>query len=196
LHELGATLGPRFERHGIYTFEAIIGRYESFRTSGDGALQEAIASIGEEIGWLRQHQAERAAGPRGLIHGDLFRDNVLFHDQGLTLLDFEQASHGSLVYDLAVCVNAWCYLDKHFDERLVRGLVSGYRAIRSLSVADLALLYIESRAAAMRFTVTRITDVYLPDTGQDGKDFRRYLARLQALRAAGRDGFAGWLGPL
>ncbi|HUH05847.1 MAG TPA: hypothetical protein VML75_27850, partial [Kofleriaceae bacterium] len=63
-------------------------------------------------------------------------------------------------------------------------------------LADLALLYVETRAAAMRFTVTRITDVYLPRTGNEEKDFRRYLARLQHLRAIGADGFAAWLEPM
>jgi homoserine kinase type II len=196
LHHIGLGLGERFDRAGIYTFEAIAARFASLRDSPDRQLRDAIAAIGEEIAWLEQRAEQRAAGPRGLIHGDLFRDNVLFHDQGLTLLDFEQASEGSLVYDLAVCANAWCYLYKGFDERLLRALVKGYRDIRSLSGADLALLYVEARAAAMRFTVTRITDVYLARTGQEGKDFRRYLARLQQLREVGSDGFAGWLGPM
>jgi homoserine kinase type II len=196
LHQIGFELAPRFERDGIYTFAAICDRYRSFCQVPDPELAEAIAAIGEEIAWLEQRAEQRGATARGLIHGDLFRDNVLFHDQGLTLLDFEQASQGSLVYDLAVCVNAWCYLHKGFDERLVRALVNGYRANRSLELADLALLYVETRAAAMRFTVTRITDVYLPRTGNQEKDFRRYLARLQHLRAIGDDGFAAWLAPM
>jgi len=98
------------------------------------------------------------------------------------LLDFEQASTGALVYDLAVCINAWCFVDD-FDPALIEALVAGYQQVRPLDPGERALLPVEARAAAMRFTVTRITDVYLPGVDLPGKDFRRYLRRLERLRA-------------
>jgi homoserine kinase type II len=132
--------------------------------------------------------------PRGPIHADLFRDNVLFDDAGsvAALIDFEQACVGSLAYDLAVLLNAWCFGDD-FDPALSRAMVDGYRAVRPLPPADREALYIECRGAAARFAVTRITDVHLQTTSST-KDFRRYLARLARWQSASRAGFARDLG--
>jgi homoserine kinase type II len=146
----------------------------------------------DELAWLSARAAERAAAPRGVIHGDLFRDNVLFDGEDLVaLLDFEQASTGSLVYDVAVCVNAWCYGDA-FDAALVRAMCGGY-AGRAMSRAEARALMIELRAAAMRFMVTRITDVHLPGVELAGKGFDRFQARLESWRALGDAGLADWL---
>jgi homoserine kinase type II len=196
LHLAGLKTDDRYKRPGRYTFDQIVSRYQSFAESDDGELADAIAAIGDEITWLTERRAERDAAPRGVIHGDLFRDNVIFHDQGVSLIDFEQASWGSLVYDLAVCVNAWCFGKKRFNKHLVKELVAGYQKSRPLTDPEKPLLYVEARAAAMRFTVTRITDVYLPATGQEDKDFRRYLKRLEELREVGADEFAGWTGAM
>ncbi len=186
LHLAGLELGPAHHRDGIYTFAAICERFAGLRDSGDPELARAIAVISDEIAWLEARADERAAAPRGIIHGDLFRDNVLFTPSGAaSLIDFEQASTGALVYDLAVCVNAWCFADA-FDDVLITALVDGYDDVRPLGPAERALLHVEARAAAMRFTITRITDVYLPKVDLPGKDFRRYLARLEQLRARGR----------
>lgn len=186
LHLAGLELGPEHHRDGIYTFAAICERFAGFRDHPDAALAPAVPVIADEIAWLQARAGERAAAPHGIIHGDLFRDNVLFDGTGAaTLIDFEQASTGALVYDLAVCVNAWCYVDD-FDDALITALVGGYQAVRPLDARERALLWVEARAAAMRFTVTRITDVHLPGVDLPGKDFRRYLHRLQRLRARGR----------
>lgn len=185
LHVAGLGVAPRFVRDGIYTFDAIVRRLDGFRDSTDPALAEAIALLVDEAAWLGGHAGHRAAAQRGIIHGDLFRDNVMFDgDRVVALIDFEQASVGSLVYDIAVCINAWCFDDRP-DEALAESLLAGYRAVRELDTPSLAMLYPELRAAAMRFAVTRITDVYLPGVHRPGKDFRRYIARLQAWRAIG-----------
>jgi len=171
------------ERLGIYTFDKIVDRFNGFRDNTDAALAPALADIAEEIRWLRAQAEVRSAASRGIIHGDLFRDNVMFDDTELVaLIDFEQASTGSFAYDIAVCINAWCYRDNDFDMTLVAGLVAGYAGVRPLSAGDRQAIHVETRLAAMRFTVTRITDVYLADTGATGKDFRDYLRRLQRLR--------------
>ncbi len=171
------------ERLGIYTFDRIVDRYQGFCDSADPALAAANTAIADEIDWLRSQQAVRAAASRGIIHGDLFRDNVLFDgDELVALIDFEQASTGSFAYDIAVCINAWCYRNNDFDKQLVAGLIEGYERTRPLTVGDRQAIHTETRLAAMRFTVTRITDVYLAETGAEGKDFRDYLARLVRLR--------------
>lgn len=179
LHLAGLPLADRFARAGIYTYADIVARYESFRELDDPALHDARFQIADEIAWLDGHAVTRAEAPRGIIHGDLFRDNVLFAADGAlaALIDFEQASSGSLVYDLAVCLNAWCFGDD-FDLALVRAMIDGYAAVRPLDAAERAALPVECRAAAMRFAVTRITDVHLADTVST-KDFRRFLARMR-----------------
>jgi homoserine kinase type II len=192
LHEAGLPIAERFERAGIYTFDDIVGRFEGLRGSADPALVPALLAIGEEIPWLRERARVRDAATRGLIHGDLFRDNVVFRGNELAaLIDFEQASSGSLVYDLAVCVNAWCF-DEDVKPALARAMVGGYASLRALSAAEREALYVELRAAAMRFTVTRITDVYLPGNDHPEKDFRRYARRLERWRELGPDAVAGW----
>ncbi len=127
----------------------------------------------------------REALPSGLVHGDLFRDNVLWDDGELVaLIDFESASRGTFVYDLAVCVHAWCYGDS-FDLELVRALVSGYTEKRRLSDAERAAFSVEAALAALRFAVTRITDYAMraPEGQAPLRDYRRFLARLQAVEA-------------
>ena len=97
------------------------------------------------------------------------------------ILDFEQASGGSLAYDLAVCINDWCWHDGPKPE-LAAALLAGYERERPLTDADRAALPIEVRAAAVRFTITRITDVYLAKVDNPEKDFRAFLARSEAWR--------------
>jgi homoserine kinase type II len=104
----------------------------------------------------------------------------------VALLDFEQASTGAWIYDLAVCLNAWCFAGA-LSPALVRAMVGGYRGVRELEADEYALLYVEARAAAMRFTVTRITDVHLPGSALPGKDFREFLGRLESWRSLGAE---------
>jgi homoserine kinase type II len=185
LHVAGAPLAQRFARDGHYTFAAIVERFEGFRGVADAAVRAAVPLIGDELDWLRARSALRAAAPHGVIHQDLFRDNVLFDAGGgiAALIDFEQACTGSLTYDLAVCINAWCYGDD-FELGLVRELIAGYQEVRALAAEEREALAIECRAAALRFAVTRITDVHLQHTVST-KDFRRYLDRLVRWRVLG-----------
>jgi homoserine kinase type II len=200
LHRAGAPLARNMARTGIYTTGHIAERHARLCAdpvaSRDPNLEAALAAVGDELAWLDERRAERAAAPTGIIHGDLFRDNVLFETGGsrvVALLDFEQASLGAWVYDLAVCLNAWCFDRGSISRALVRALVDGYRRERALDPIEAALLHVEARAAAMRFTVTRITDVYCRGLALAGKDFRGYLARLDAWRQLGPDGLAAWL---
>jgi homoserine kinase type II len=136
------------------------------------------------------HHASRSPSslPSGLIHGDLFRDNVLWHvradgsEELLALLDFESASAGVFVYDLMVCVHAWCY-GSAFDLERVRALIGGYREERELTREERAGLVHQGALAALRFASTRLTDFSLRALpGQaPARDFRRFLARLDAL---------------
>jgi homoserine kinase type II len=123
--------------------------------------------------------------PAGLIHGDLFRDNVLWQDGELrALLDFESASRGIFAYDIMVCVHAWCYGDG-YQLSHVAALLDGYAKVRALEAREWQLLPALGALAALRFATTRITDFSLRAVpGQPpARDYRRFLGRLAALEA-------------
>jgi homoserine kinase type II len=161
---------------------------------------------------LRKTLAEIAAArdatiPRGLTHGDVFRDNVLWaagsaeggtaqirtRDEIVAVLDFESASRGPFVYDLAVTLLAWCYGDV-LEPSLGRAMVAGYGSERALTDAETRAFYTEARLAATRFTITRITDYAMRGgEGRVMKDWRRFLGRLDALEAMGEAGFANFV---
>ncbi|HYD89037.1 MAG TPA: homoserine kinase [Vitreimonas sp.] len=101
-----------------------------------------------------------SALPRGPIHADLFPDNALFLGERLTgVIDFYFACTDFLAYDLAVCLNAWCFAEKR-DYDVARGgaMIAAYETIRPLSEAERAVLPTLCRGAALRFFGTRLAD--------------------------------------
>ncbi|HSV44845.1 MAG TPA: homoserine kinase [Ramlibacter sp.] len=106
-----------------------------------------------------------AALPRGPIHADLFRDNVMFHEGRLTgFFDFYFAGVDSWLFDIAVCLNDWC-IDLETgapDAARSRAFLDAYGAARPLGAAERQLLPAMLRAAALRFWISRLWDFYLP----------------------------------
>jgi homoserine kinase type II len=182
LHVAALELPAAWRRGSIYDPDHLAARYERFATGFDPTLARAIEVLGEELAAIGESAVRRRRATHGIIHGDLFRDNVLWEGGRPTaLLDFEQASGGSLAYDLAVCINDWCWTGAPRIE-LAAALIAGYERVRPLTAADRDALPIEVRAAAARFTITRITDVYLARVANPDKDFRAFLARCEAWR--------------
>nr|MBA3538676.1 phosphotransferase [Deltaproteobacteria bacterium] len=182
LHRIGLELPAAWRRGSIYDHDHLLSRFARFEDHVDPALARAIELLGEELALATDAMALRRRATQGIIHGDLFRDNVLWEDGQVTaVLDFEQASGGSLVYDLAVCINDWCWTNEPRLE-LASALIAGYQTVRPLTVHDRTALPIEVRVAAARFTITRITDVYLARLTNPEKDFRAFLARVEAWR--------------
>jgi homoserine kinase type II len=127
--------------------------------------------------------------PSGIVHGDLFRDNVLFRDGTIVaLLDFESAFHGPFVYDLLVTIAAWCYRSS-FELEQARALVEGYESVRPLEPAERGALRTEGALACLRFVTSRITDFELRAApgAPPLRDYRRFLARLEAIEAGALD---------
>ena len=152
-------------------------------------LEPAIALLKPE---LTQLGPERTADiPAGIIHGDLFVDNVMYDEPGNLV-----ASWGRLAYDLAVTTLAFGYGRDDFRPEIVRALIDAYVAARSASRpvtdAERAAFGAELRFVACRFAVTRITDVHLKREagGAPGKNYQRYLDRLASVKQhlAARDG--------
>lgn len=182
LHVVGLELPTSWRRGSIYDHAHLVTRYARFQHSFDPELARAVALLGDELAFATDSAPVRRRATTGIIHGDLFRDNVLWDDGRLVaLLDFEQASGGSLAYDLGVCINDWCWTGEPRIE-LAAALLAGYQTVRTLTIGDRDALPIEVRAAAARFTITRITDVYLARVPNPDKDFRAFLARVEAWR--------------
>ena len=121
--------------------------------------------------------------PGGVIHGDLFPDNVFFRDGRLTgMIDFYFACNDMFSYDLGVCLNAWCFEpDLSFNITKARRLLTAYRKVRDFSADELEALPLMAQGAAMRFLLTRLYDwLYTPaDVLVTRKDPLPYLARLR-----------------
>jgi homoserine kinase type II len=168
-------------REGRFTFADIVRLL-------DLASAASRPELSADIARLRTLHAELTATapvlPRGVVHGDLFRDNVLWQGQQLVaLLDWESASDGVVVYDLAVTMLAWCCGDT-LDWQLARALVAGYQRERPLSESEWQGLHWCLRAACLRFASSRLIDVYLKGTYPPGyKSYARFLTRLDAVEA-------------
>ena len=135
---------------------------------------------------FQNHVAARsayAALPRGPIHADLFRDNVMFEDGKLTgLFDFYFACVDSWLFDIAVCLNDWCVdlATGAHDEERAHAFLRAYEAVRPLARAERELLPAMLRAGALRFWISRLWDFHLPREAamlkpHDPADFERVL---------------------
>jgi homoserine kinase type II len=116
------------------------------------------AEVGAELDQIERQWPNRL--PAGVIHADLFPDNVFFQGQNLTgLIDFYFACTDLLAYDIAVCLNAWCFEPGgDFNITKARHMLAAYRAVRPLGGDELEALPLLARGAALRFLLTRLFD--------------------------------------
>jgi homoserine kinase type II len=188
LHELSHDLGA--ERPNPYAWTRVAGWVRDLEPDGDGDPEVAAA-----LPMLRDELARCEVlpqAPRGLVHGDLFLDNVLWTGDELSVvLDWEMACTDAFAYDLAVAVLAWCY-GSRFEPGLTRALLDGYRSRARLERSTADALYAYARYAALRYTASRIHAFHRTALGADRlawKDWTRYRDRLAALRKMGEPGF-------
>jgi homoserine kinase type II len=119
-----------------------------------------------EVDFHQQHPL--ATLPQGVIHADLFRDNVLFDGERVGgLIDFYFACHDCLLYDVAITVNDWCMgADSTLDEVRTRALLDAYHRVRPFSAQEAPMWSIALRVAALRFWISRLFDLHKPREGE------------------------------
>ena len=148
-----------------------MSRANALSVSGWRPLFESAASRADEVqqglrGLIAAELDDLESGiwpahlPEGVIHADLFPDNVFFLDHQVSgIIDFTFACTDMLAYDVAICLNAWCFeADGSFNVTKARALLSAYGGIRKLSKAEQDALPLLARGSALRFLLTRLVD--------------------------------------
>ena len=146
---------------------------------------EVRSGLAEELGaeLERIEEAWPRGLPQGVIHADLFPDNVFFSNEKVSgLIDFYFACTDTLAYDVAICLNAWCFEPDHsYNVTKGRALLKAYEKVRALTEPERVALPVLARGAAMRFLLTRLYDwLNVPDDSfVTKKDPREYLRKLR-----------------
>ena len=147
--------------------------------------EETAAMLRAELAYQNHvaASASYAALPRGPVHADLFRDNVMFEGEELTgFFDFYFAGVDSFLFDVAVCMNDWCIdlASGTHDATRAEHFLAAYEAVRPFTAAERQLLPAMQRAGALRFWISRLWDFHLPReaamlTPHDPTHFERVL---------------------
>jgi homoserine kinase type II len=156
MHVAGADF-PR-QRQNTLSVAGWRSLYQQAAARADSVQQGLAAAIEQELTRLERSWPHNL--PQGVIHADLFPDNVFFLGEKLSgLIDFYFACTDTLAYDVAICLNAWCFEPDHsYNITKGRNLLTAYMAERALSDAELDVLPLLARGAAMRFLLTRLVD--------------------------------------
>jgi homoserine kinase type II len=184
---------------GRFEFADLSRRLDRIESEGGPEWAPLAPSLRTTL--QRAHGARNPELPRGVIHGDLFRDQVLWRGDGAiaALLDFESACDGTFAFDLMVTVLSWCVGDD-LDTDLARAMLQGYQRVRALSQPERDALMDEGSFAALRFAITRITDFSMRARNPDGtpgapsRDWRRFMKRFDKLQGLGVRGVREVLG--
>jgi homoserine kinase type II len=167
--------------------------FAATRVRADEIVPGLTVEVEGELGALTKYWPRSL--PSGIIHADLFPDNVFFLGEKLSgVIDFYFACNDYLAYDLAVCLNAWCFEpDGSFNATKARQMYASYDAVRKLTPDERAATPILARGAAMRFLLTRLYDWLNTPPGAlvSRKDPKEYLARLRFHRRATGPGAYG-----
>ncbi|HKS87205.1 MAG TPA: homoserine kinase [Pseudolabrys sp.] len=187
LHLAGADF--RGKRKNALSIESWRPLYEHARSRGDSVRQGLCDEIAGELDWLEKNWPQNLQ--QGVIHADLFPDNVFFLGDRLSgLIDFYFACTDMLAYDIAISLNAWCFESDHsFNVTKGRSLLNAYGKVRTLSAAERSALPTLARGAAMRFLLTRLVDwLAVPDGAlvrpKDPLEYYRKLRFHQSVKRA------------
>jgi homoserine kinase type II len=167
--------------------------FESCRADADCVMPGLEAEIDRELVEIEEQWPDDL--PHGVIHADLFPDNVFFQGDRLTgIIDFYFACVDIIAYDLAICLNAWCFEpDGAFNITKARQMLAAYRARRAFTPRELAAVPLLARGAALRFLLTRLFDWQNRVEGAlvKPKDPLEYLDKLRFHRGVASPGAYG-----
>ena len=191
MHLAGASFDG--ERANALSIEGWRRLFRQVEARADEVRPDLAAEIAGELAHLEAHWPRDL--PAGIIHADLFPDNVFFLADKLSgLIDFYFACNDFFAYDLAICLNAWCFeTDRSFNITKARQMLSAYREVRPFSDTELEALPLLARGSALRFLLTRLYDwLNHPDGAWvKPKDPLEYLQKLrfhQGITGAGAYG--------
>jgi len=176
IHVAGASYAGRMDNpRGPKWWMSVLPRIVPFLGAQDAAL------LRREVQFQSRFRLREL--PRGAIHADPFRDNVLFEDGRISgVIDFYFACTGALLYDVAIAVNDWCVREGgRLDDDRAAALLAAYGRVRPFTAAERSAWPAMLRAGALRFWVSRLYDFYLPRPGvlthaKDPGHFRAILA--------------------
>ncbi|MCY6381656.1 homoserine kinase [Hoeflea prorocentri] len=174
-----------------------VGAWRALWDQSASRADEVEAGLGAEIQTDLDHlEGNWPQGlPSGVIHADLFPDNVFFLGEELSgVIDFYFACNDLFAYDIAICLNAWCFeRDGAFNVTKGMALLDGYQSVRPLSGAEADALPLLAHGAALRFFLTRLYDwLTVPDGAmvvkKDPREYLRYLRFHRKIGSAGEYG--------
>lgn len=179
LHKFGADFP--MVRPNALSIEGWTPLFETARSRADTVAADLTAFIDAELAFLEENWPNDL--PSGVIHADLFPDNVLFlRDVVSGLIDFYFACTDAYAYDLAIGLNAWCFEpDGSYNITKGAGMIAAYQAHRRLGSDEIAALPVLARGAALRFALTRLVDWLNVPQGAlvQPKDPAEYIQKLR-----------------
>ena len=167
LHQLSTNFHK--ERNNDFSINKWVSIFEKLKKKVGNFFPETDSIISKELDFLKENWLKNL--PKGIIHADLFPDNILFKNNKISgIIDFYFSCTDFFVYDLAITINAWCFNKNKFQHSFFSSLINGYQSERKLTEHEKKKLNISLRGAAIRFLLTRLLDFYKEEKNLIKKD--------------------------